>query len=288
MANRVLLGKRGTDYGVFVSREGQNVASTTSSLVFDSNAVKGFNIAARGQGILSSGASRSFSHGLGFKPYVSVTYSFPFEINESSPSNAATATVSSMYVPFFTNYYTFGSSNITITNAGSGYITAPTFTTSGGVPYTGSGGTVHGAGYTSISGGSVTGLFFTTLPKYGGNSPVPTITFTGGAGDFHASAVHPAYDGDIVPATTQYGGLVTSGEYYFQENPQGIEPGNGTTEGFSSVHYSTNTTHLTIQNDFKQGYQNLWTGSAYSNTAYGTGSSIYYSYIIYNGTNPFI
>lgn len=71
--------------GSLLVEKGQNVASTTSSLVFDSNAVKGFNIAARGQGILSSGASRSFSHGLGFKPYVSVTYSFPFEINESSP-----------------------------------------------------------------------------------------------------------------------------------------------------------------------------------------------------------
>lgn len=289
MANRVLLGKRGTDYGVFVSREGQNVASTTSSLVFDSTAVKGFNIAARGQGILSAGAARSFSHGLGFKPYVSVTYSFPFEINESSPSNTATVSVASMYVPFFTDYYTFGSANVTITNAGSGYVgsTIP-FTATGGVAYTGAGGTVHATGYATISSGSISSITITNAPKYGGSSPAPTITLSGGAGDLHASKVHPAYDGDIVPATTQYGSLVTSGEYYFQENPQGIEPGNGTTVGFSSVHYSTNTTHLTIQNDFKQGYQNLWTGSVYSNTAYGTGSSIYYSYIIYNGTNPFV
>jgi len=286
MANRVLLGKRGTDYGVFVSREGQNVASTTSSLVFDSNAVKGFNIAAKGQGILSPGGTRSFSHGLGFKPYASVTYCFPDDINESSPSNTATVSVASMYVPFFQNYYTFGSANVSITNAGSGYVgsTIP-FTATGGVAY--SGGTVQATGYATISGGSITSVTITNVPKYGGNSPVPTITLTGGAGDLHASQVYPAYDSDIIPAATQYGSLTKSGYYFQYETVSGIAVGDGITVGYSGVSFSTNTTHLTISNDYKEGYQNLWNGMAYSNTAFGGEETIYYSYLIYNGTSPF-
>ena len=288
MANRVLLGKRGTDYGVFVSREGQNVASTTSSLVFDSNAVKGFNIAAKGQGILSPGGTRSFSHGLGFKPYASVTYCFPDDINESSPSNTATVSVASMYVPFFQNYYTFGSANVSITNAGSGYVgsTIP-FTATGGVAYTGAGGTVQATGYATISGGSITSVTITNVPKYGGNSPVPTITLTGGAGDLHASQVYPAYDSDIIPAATQYGSLTKSGYYFQYETVSGIAVGDGITVGYSGVSFSTNTTHLTISNDYKEGYQNLWNGMAYSNTAFGGEETIYYSYLIYNGTSPF-
>ena len=288
MANRVLIGNRGSNYGIFISREGQNVASTSSSLVFDSNAVKGFNTVTKGQGVLSAGGTRSFSHGLGFKPYASVTYCFPDDINESSPSNTATVSVASMYVPFFTDYYTFGSANVTITNAGSGYVgsTIP-FTATGGVAYTGAGGTVHATGYATISSGSISSITITNSPKYGGSSPAPTITLSGGAGDLHASQVYPAYDSDIVPATTQYGFLQKSGYYKEYETISAPAPGDGITVGYSGVSFTTNTTHLTISNDYKQGYQNLFNGSTYSNTAFGTGSTIYYSYLIYNGTSPF-
>jgi hypothetical protein len=288
MANRVLIGNRGSDYGIFISREGQNVASTTSSLVFDSNAVKGFNTVTKGQGILSPGGTRSFSHGLGFKPYASVTYCFPDDINESSPSNTATVSVASMYVPFFTDYWTFGSANVSITSAGSGYIgsTVP-FTATGGVAYTGAGGTVQATGYATISSNTITSITITNTPKYGGNSPVPTITLTGGAGDLHASQVYPAYDSDIIPAATQYGSLTKSGYYFQYDTVGGIAIGDGITVGHVGVSFTTNTTHLTISNDYKEGYQNLWSGMAWSNTAFGGEETIYYSYLIYNGTSPF-
>ena len=35
MANRVILGKRGTDYGLFVSRSGQDVTTSNDALGFD-------------------------------------------------------------------------------------------------------------------------------------------------------------------------------------------------------------------------------------------------------------
>ena len=38
MANRVILGKRGTDYGLFVSRSGQDVTTSNDALGFDSRA----------------------------------------------------------------------------------------------------------------------------------------------------------------------------------------------------------------------------------------------------------
>ena len=52
MANRVLLGKRGSDFGLFVSRSGQNVETSTDPLAFDSRAAETLIVSSFGQGIL--------------------------------------------------------------------------------------------------------------------------------------------------------------------------------------------------------------------------------------------
>ena len=52
MANRVLLGKRGSDFGLFVSRSGQNVETSTDPLAFDSRAAETLIVDSFGQGIL--------------------------------------------------------------------------------------------------------------------------------------------------------------------------------------------------------------------------------------------
>ena len=94
MANRILIGKRGTsDHGLYVSRPTEDVTSTSAGLMFSSDeALKGFNVSARGQGILSPGASRTFSHGLGFRPFVEVTYTNAANMTGGSPTTAATFT----------------------------------------------------------------------------------------------------------------------------------------------------------------------------------------------------
>ena len=86
MANRVLLGKRGSDHGLFVSKSGVDVtnSSSTTPLAFDSNAIASLLVHSFGQGILvpEEPANASFSfggvtytahevdiaHGLGYTP----------------------------------------------------------------------------------------------------------------------------------------------------------------------------------------------------------------------------
>lgn len=72
MANRVLLGKRGTsDYGLYISRDSVNVADSTSTtpLSFNSEAANGLMVHSYGQGLLlplynlPGGSSGSYTFG---------------------------------------------------------------------------------------------------------------------------------------------------------------------------------------------------------------------------------
>jgi hypothetical protein len=94
MANRVLIGKRGSDYGLFVSKSGDDVVTTTNPLSFDSRAVESLNVHTYGQGILvpdvtnTSGTQLTFTysgttysqheidigHSLGYSPAFVVRY----------------------------------------------------------------------------------------------------------------------------------------------------------------------------------------------------------------------
>ena len=86
MANRVLLGKRGSDYGLFVSQKDIDVTNTslTTPLAFDSRAVRGLMVSAKGEGSLAPAASNSsgidsptsvtISHGLGYTPAYAVRW----------------------------------------------------------------------------------------------------------------------------------------------------------------------------------------------------------------------
>ena len=90
MANRVLLGKRGSDHGLFVSRSGVDVTDTsvTTPLSFDTNASASLLVHSFGQGVLVpvDPANASYSlggvtytadtieitHGLGYQPAFAV------------------------------------------------------------------------------------------------------------------------------------------------------------------------------------------------------------------------
>ena len=86
MANRVLIGKRGSDYGLFMSQKGVDVTDTSSTvpLAFDSRTHAGLVISAKGENDLPPPASNSggidnpttatISHGLGYIPLVAVRW----------------------------------------------------------------------------------------------------------------------------------------------------------------------------------------------------------------------
>tara|TARA_B100000497_G_C7403768_1_gene255517 strand:- start:17 stop:601 length:585 start_codon:yes stop_codon:yes gene_type:complete len=106
MANRVLLGNRGSEYGLFVSKPGVDVTSTsaTGGMAFDSNAIESPRVVGYGQGILSprttgdltyseakaiyTGASSAshvvrVSHGLSYAPLIFIRWSYGGDLSSS-------------------------------------------------------------------------------------------------------------------------------------------------------------------------------------------------------------
>ena len=91
MANRVLLGKRGsTDYGLFVSRDNQDVLTSTQPLGFDSRAAESLIVHSASQGILVPNVQNSSGVQIGF------TFNSVFE-----NQHTATITHNLGYVPCF-------------------------------------------------------------------------------------------------------------------------------------------------------------------------------------------
>ena len=106
MANRVLLGNRGSEYGLFVSKPGVDVTSTsaTGGMAFDSNAIESPKVVGYGQGILSprttgdltyseakaiyTGAPSAshvvrVSHGLSYAPLIFIRWSYGGDLSSS-------------------------------------------------------------------------------------------------------------------------------------------------------------------------------------------------------------
>ena len=93
MPARVILGKRGSNYGLFVSQKDVDVTNTslTTPLAFDSNAVRGFMIHAKGENSLAPAASNSgnvdspssvtISHGLGYVPAYAVRWALAGDLS---------------------------------------------------------------------------------------------------------------------------------------------------------------------------------------------------------------
>ena len=93
MANRVLLGARGSDDGLFISQNGVDVTDTSSTtpLAFDSRAVRGLVVHAKGEGSLAPYSSNTqggvdtpttttITHGLGYVPLYVVRWCYASDL----------------------------------------------------------------------------------------------------------------------------------------------------------------------------------------------------------------
>ena len=118
MANRVLVGKRGSDFGAFVSRSGVDVTDTSSTtpLSFDSQAASSLLVHSFGQGALVplEPANASYTidgvtytadtinitHGLGYQPAFAVRWCTPRELTGSG-TNADPYLATKVWTPFF-------------------------------------------------------------------------------------------------------------------------------------------------------------------------------------------
>ena len=91
MANRVLVGNRSTGgYGLYVSKHGDNVLTTTNSLAFDSRMGASAIVHSYGQGSISGNSNATITHNLGYTPTYAVRWSDSGDIS----SGVATKTYS--------------------------------------------------------------------------------------------------------------------------------------------------------------------------------------------------
>ena len=99
MANRVLIGKRGSDKGLFISQPGVDVTNTSlnTPLAFDSRTAAGLFVAGgstplRGEGSISAPpqtgsnltitpTTATISHGLGYRPAFAVRWCYPADLD---------------------------------------------------------------------------------------------------------------------------------------------------------------------------------------------------------------
>ena len=76
MANRVLIGNRATGgYGLYVSKTGDNVLTTTNSLAFDARMGASLIVHSYGQGSVSPNSSVTITHNLGYIPAYALRWS---------------------------------------------------------------------------------------------------------------------------------------------------------------------------------------------------------------------
>ena len=119
MANRVILGKRGSDFGLFVSKSGVDVTDTslTTPLSFDSRAAASLTVHTFGQGVLLpvrgmssftydsvtyTSSAAFITHGLNYHPSFMVRWCDARKIGSSGATSGGSGDVAQeVYKPYF-------------------------------------------------------------------------------------------------------------------------------------------------------------------------------------------
>ena len=116
MSNRVLLGKRGSDYGLFVSKPTQDVtnAAVSTNLSFDSRALGSLYVAGEGSPLKGessiaapsgSPTADTISHSLGYIPAYAVRWCYASDLSSGvavrmyNPSNIVCTKIT--YLPYY-------------------------------------------------------------------------------------------------------------------------------------------------------------------------------------------
>ena len=85
MANRILIGPKGGEYGLYVSQDGVDVL-TADGLLFDSRSGSGWSIATYGEGSFDTWneADHTINHGLTYNPLVAIRWSHTITSGKST------------------------------------------------------------------------------------------------------------------------------------------------------------------------------------------------------------
>ena len=85
MANRVLMGNRSTGgYGLYVGKDGEDVLTTTNSLLFDARMAGSLIVHSYGQGSLAGDSTADITHSLGYNPTFAVRWSHAADLDGSN------------------------------------------------------------------------------------------------------------------------------------------------------------------------------------------------------------
>ena len=98
MANRVLVGDRSTGgYGLYVSKNGDNVLTTTNSLAFDSRMGASSIVHSYGQGSIAYDASATITHNLGYQPLYALRWTDSGDISGGVATKAYSPNIADSY-----------------------------------------------------------------------------------------------------------------------------------------------------------------------------------------------
>ena len=112
MSNRVILGKRGSsDFGLYVSRDGVDVASTSSTtpLSFNADAANGLMVHSYGQGVLVPSQPESLSFAFGGTTYtadeIDITHNLgyipAFAVRWTTLGNISSGVATKVWTPHY-------------------------------------------------------------------------------------------------------------------------------------------------------------------------------------------
>ena len=292
MVDRVLIGTRGSDKGVYVSKPSVNVTASTDQMMFDSDALQAYIVSHRGQGRLDPGATHTITHSLGYKPKVNVVWTMDSEMsNWMTGITQPTFSYTWSYNSYDQNY-SLGS--ISVTSGGSGF--KPSVSNLKGYYQnnTSTNNTIGSRSWgsrvtcTTNSSGVITGVTINDSGVYDGNNPTGRVKIIMPAEDMcdttdpgHATVTHPSINTDKIGwANNSFTGCMRYLEDY-ESCDYGEDCDIREFEVEEGVTHAVTTSTLTITNDHVAGEGRDVHRDTLEVDFVSRAPSIYYSYVIF-------
>ena len=287
MVDRVLIGTRGSDKGVYVSKPSVNVTASTDQMMFDSDALQAYIVSHRGQGRLDPGTTHTITHSLGYKPKVNVVWTMENEM--SNWMTGITQPTFSYTWQYLSGDQYYRLNGISVTNGGSGF--KPSVSNLQGYYQNNTIGNRNWGSRvtcTTNSSGVITGATITDGGIYDGNNPTGRIKIIMPAEDMcnttdpgHATVTHPSVNtAKIGWANNSFTGCMRYIEDY-ESCDYGEDCDIREFEVSEGVQHAVSTSTLTITNAH-EGAEGLDVDRDVYEVEYNSRApSIYYSYVIF-------
>ena len=293
MVDRVLIGTRGSDKGVYVSKPSVNVTASTDQMMFDSDALQAYIVSHRGQGRLDPGATHTITHSLGYKPKVNVVWTMENEMSNWM-TGITQPTFSYTWSSIAPDYQTYRLTGISVTNGGSGFKPSVSNLLGYYQNNTSTNNTIGNRNWgsrvtcTTNSSGVITGATINDGAVYDDNGPTGRVKIIMPAEDMcnttdpgHATVTHPSINTDKIGwANNSFTGCMRYLED-FESCDYGEDCDIREFEVEEGVTHAVTTSTLTITNDHVAAEGRDVARDNLEVDFVGVAPSIYYSYVIF-------